>query len=127
MPIGVANHYAGFYPGELGSGIIGLAFQGGNSIRPDRQPTFMEALLPTLYQPVMTTNFKMDGSGELGMGVVDHGKFNGSLTTIRANNLTTFPSSWSVENVTYASGGVDLGLFDVVFGGWISFYLPSDG
>jgi len=119
MSVGVANHFAGFYRGELGSGIVGLAFRGGNSIRPNPQPTFMELLLPTLYQPVMTTNFKMNGTGEFGFGVVDESKFNGSLTTVRADNVTMFPSSWSVENVTYVSGGRDLGVFGIVFGAFI--------
>ena len=117
MPIGSADSITGISPGTFQSGIMGLAFIGGNSVRPDPQPTFMEAIQGALPQPVFVTNFKMDGSGFLEFGNVDSSLYTGDLVTLQADNTTTYPASWSSEGVQYVSGGQTLGTFDIVFGG----------
>ncbi|KAI9729521.1 MAG: Type I transmembrane sorting receptor [Claussenomyces sp. TS43310] len=114
MPIGSANTYDGLPPGGVKSGFVGLAFQGGNTVRPDKQPTFMEALQPSLDSPVFTTNFQYNG-GTLEFGYIDSSLYKGNLTELQIDNVTTYAASWSVEGVHYMSGGADLGTFDLVF------------
>lgn len=114
--IGSATKDLGFYPGEVGSGILGLAFKRGNSIRPEQRPTFMELLQDSLDEPVMTADFRLDGSGTFGFGMVDREAFGGDLVRVGIDNVTKYPGSWSVENVTYVANGVELGVFDIVFG-----------
>ena len=116
MPIGSASSIEGIDPGTFKSGILGMAFIGGNSVKPNPQPTFMEALQPVLDSPVFTCNFKMGGGGSLEFGKVDKSLFKGELTTIKADNTSKYPASWSVEEVQYVSNGKELGTFDMVFG-----------
>jgi hypothetical protein len=115
MPIGSAQKIVGIDPGTFKSGILGLGFIGGNSVRPHQQPTFMEALMPALDEPVFVCNFKMGGGGHLTFGAVDHSLYQGDLTTIRADNASKYPASWSAEHVEYVSNGRSLGTFDIVF------------
>ncbi|EIW80801.1 acid protease [Coniophora puteana RWD-64-598 SS2] len=115
MPIGVANTLSGVSPGTFQSGIMGLAFQGGNSVKPNQQPTFMEALQPQLDQPVFVANFKIGGGGFIEFGTVDSSLYTGDLATLQADNTTTYPASWSSEGVQYVSNGNTLGTFDIVF------------
>lgn len=115
MAIGSATYDQGFFPGEVGSGILGLAFQALDSVRPDKQKTFMEVLQDSLPEPIMTANFFLDGNGTFGFGTIDHDAYTGDLVKLAIDNITTYPGSWSVENVSYSANGKHLGTFDMVF------------
>ena len=116
MAIGAAHALSGLPAGIFKSGIMGLAFQAGNSVKPRAQQTFMEALQPQLDEPVFVCNFKMDGSGFLEFGTVDSSLYSGPLTSIVADNSSKYPGSWSSEGITYVSQGRSLGQkFDIVF------------
>ena len=114
MPIGCANKVQGI---DVKSGIIGLAFGGGNSFKPSRAPTFMEMLEPSLPSPVMVTNFKVGGGGSMDFGHVDTSLYYGALQKVTADSGPTakYANSWSLENVQYTSGGKNLGSFNIVF------------
>ena len=99
------------------SGIMGLAFQGGNSVRPDQQLTFMESLAPTLDEPIFVTNFSPEGStSQISFGAIDF-DYVAPLQeiTVDSSSTATYPYSWSYTDVQYASEGTVLGTFDVVF------------
>jgi Eukaryotic aspartyl protease len=119
MSIGSATSLQGVSAGTFKSGILGLAFEAGNSVKPTAQPTFMEMLLDqqTLDVPVFVCNFKTGGGGFIEFGRVDDSLYTGSLSTIQAKNSSSdkYPGSWSSEGVKYVSNGRELGTFDIVF------------
>ena len=113
MAVGSATHDQGMGNG-VRSGILGLAFKGGNSIRPTQQPTFMESLVPSLSQPIFVTKFTpQSGSSQISFG---SNPFNyvAPLQQITIDT-TKYPNSWSFVGVKYEKNGQSLGTFDVVF------------
>lgn len=72
-------------------------------VSPTQQPTFMEAALRSLRQPVFTTAFKTDSLGSLTFGFINHSSYKGNLITARVNASR---SSWVVDNIVlYAGNG----------------------
>ena len=96
------------------SGIMGLAFQGGNSVRPTQQPTFMESLQSKLKAPVFALNFSyLSDASQIAFG---GNPFKGVGTYHKVKvDQDIYGASWSVNAVTYSKDGQDLGTFDVVF------------
>ena len=97
------------------SGILGLAFQGGNSVRPNQQPTFLESLVGALDQPIMSWSLTTDG-GQIAFGNVPFGytaPFQ-QITVDKSSNAR-YPYSWSATDIQYTVNGKNLGTFDVVF------------
>lgn len=99
------------------SGIMGLAFQGGNSVRPDQQETFMEVLAPYLDEPIFV--FKLapqGGSSQVAFGAIDF-DYVAPMQEISVDSSSTapYPYSWSYSGVEYSKDGNLLGTFDVVF------------
>ena len=60
-------------------GILGLAFQSSNGIKPEPQPTFFENVLSTLKAPLFTANLKANTAGNYQFGVIDHTAYSGSI------------------------------------------------
>ena len=107
--IGVANQVVGGAVGDTGyDGIIGLAFEYGNSIRPNQQPTFMENLQQYVDQPIFTTNFHSDNSGTVEFGYVDTALYTGDLQTVSCDNTTDYAGSWTIDSVSFSSNGNSL-------------------
>lgn len=76
-------------------GLLGLAFPTLNSIRPTRQNTILQNLLPTLRSPVFTTNFGLDGSGTYTFGNIPHSAYHAPLVNVPVatpNGLWQFSS-----------------------------------
>lgn len=99
------------------SGILGLAFQGGNSVSPDKQNTFMESIQDTLSEPIFVTKFTSEGSTSqiaFGSNPFD---FVAPMQEIQIDSSSSgpYPYSWSFTGVNYAKDGQSLGTFDVVF------------
>ena len=116
MAVGSATHDQGLgnFPR---SGILGLAFQGGNSVRPDQQKTYMESLQPQLNQPIFVTRFSPEGSqSQIAFG---ENPFNYvaplQAITAQSSGSAQYPNSWSFSGVQYSKNGQSLGTFDVVF------------
>ena len=68
MDIGVADTLGSLTQEQPYDGMIGLAFQGLNSVSPDKSQTFPELMQPYLDSPVFSVNFKEDGSGSMLFG-----------------------------------------------------------
>jgi len=109
MPIGVANYSQGM--GDVKSGIIGLAFKGGNSVRPTQQEEFIALMQPALQQPVFVTKFNPDSGAKITFGSVDTNSYVAPLQKIKVDNgaKAKYSYSWSVENVEYYMGNTKLG------------------
>ena len=98
------------------SGILGLAFQGGNSVSPNKQPTFMEAIAPSLASPIYVTKFTPDSSSQIAFGAQPFATSGDAQTvTVDTSDSAPYPYSWSVTGVQYSVNGNSLGAFDVVF------------
>ena len=111
-------------------GPLGLGFGYGNSIRPVQQPTFMEALVPYVSEPVFGSAFRLDDSGFIDFGYSDSAAYTGELTTVPiANTSEGNEGAWVTQGVQFGSGG---NLFspapmDLAFdSGTASLSLPAD-
>ncbi|CRG82674.1 hypothetical protein PISL3812_00018 [Talaromyces islandicus] len=99
------------------SGILGMAFKGGNSVSPDQQNTFMESLQGSLSEPIFVTKFTPEGSTSqiaFGSNPFD---FVAPMQEIQVDSSSSsaYPYSWSYTGVDYSKNGQSLGTFDVVF------------
>ena len=61
-------------------GILGLAFQSNNGVKPEPQPTFFENALSTLKAPLFTANLKANTAGNYNFGVIDHTAYSGTIS-----------------------------------------------
>ena len=102
LDIGVADTVGSSTQQQPYDGFLGLGFKSANSIHPDSSPTFVEAALQYLDQPVFTVNFKNDNTGTLGFGHVDHTAYSGNLISAPVSNATTM--TWTVEGVRFGVG-----------------------
>lgn len=115
MAVGSATHCQGL--GDTHSGIMGFAFEGGNSIRPTQQPLFMENLLPQLQEPIFVTRFGAEGgSSQIALG---SNPFNYlpplQNLTAQSSSSDNYSYSWSYSGINYYKEGQYIGSFDVVF------------
>ena len=98
-------------------GILGLAFQAANTIKPTSQPTFFQNLIPSLQAPVFTANLKAGSAGSYQFGFIDNTAYSGSLhytpvvTSASAVGLWAFNTS-SGPSVAVADTGSSLLLLD---------------
>ena len=98
------------------SGIMGLAFQGGNSVSPNKQPTFMESLAPSLNSPIMVTKFTTGSNSQIAFGYIPFSYVAPfQEISVDTSSSAKYPYSWSFENIEYSVEGEALGTFDVVF------------
>ena len=106
MPIGVANmlHLGTGQTSRNSDGPVGLGFQSLNSVKPDKQPTFAEALQSAgaLSKPVFTTHLTTDDSGVILFGEYDSSLYTGSLTQVPVDNSAGF---WVIDNVSFGMNG----------------------
>jgi hypothetical protein len=99
------------------SGIMGMAFQGGNSISPSKQNTFMESIESSLSSPVFVTQFTPEGStSQIAFGSNPF-SYVAPMQEVQidSSSTATYPYSWSYTGVEYSKDGQSLGTFDVVF------------
>ncbi|KAF4454161.1 putative aspartic proteinase precursor [Fusarium austroafricanum] len=93
-------------PFEFGSdGILGLAFSAINTVKPNKQKTFFETVMPTLKQKLFAANLRVDGKpATWDFGYIDNSKFKGKI----AYTPVTGNKHWSMNVSSWAVGG---GLF----------------
>ena len=98
-------------------GILGLAFQAANTIKPTSQPTFFQNVIPSLQAPVFTANLKAGSAGSYQFGFIDNTAYKGTLhytpvvTSASAVGLWAFTTS-SGPSVAVADTGSSLLLLD---------------
>ncbi|KAF5588321.1 uncharacterized protein FSUBG_11536 [Fusarium subglutinans] len=82
-------------------GILGLAFSTINTVKPKKQKTFFETLLPTLKKKVFAANLRVDGKpATWDFGYIDDTKFKGKV----AYTPVVSTKYWSMNVSTYAVG-----------------------
>lgn len=82
-------------------GLVGLAFSQLNTIKPTKQTTFFDSVMPQLAMPVFSVDLKNDSTGTYQFGAIDMSKAQGPLTTIPVNSSSGF---WQVDSPTVTIG-----------------------
>jgi hypothetical protein len=82
-------------------GLVGLAFSNLNTVKPTKQTTFFDSVMPQLKMPVFSVNLKNDSTGTYEFGNIDQSKFTGQLTTVPVNAASGF---WQVDSPTVTIG-----------------------
>lgn len=86
------------------SGLLGLAFSKLNTVKPVRQATFFENVMPSLAQPLFTADLPHDAVGAFEFGYIDTNKFVGPLTWVQADTAMGF---WQVSTSFFRVGDVE--------------------
>jgi hypothetical protein len=86
------------------NGLVGLAFSKLNTIKPTKQKTFFDNVIPTLQEPVFTADLKAGAVGAYEFGAIDSTKFNGALSWAPVNTTNGFwqfsSTKFSINNGT---------------------------
>ncbi|KAK4696137.1 hypothetical protein P7C71_g1735, partial [Lecanoromycetidae sp. Uapishka_2] len=77
-------------------GVLGLGFESGSDIRPDKQPSFFENIMGTLQAPLFTANLKKGTAGNYQFGYIDSTAYSGELHYTPVNNTNGY---WGFETI----------------------------
>ncbi|KAK3986179.1 penicillopepsin [Cladorrhinum sp. PSN332] len=83
------------------NGLLGLASSKLNQVKPTKQKTFFENLMPFLAEPVWTADLRKNKVGAYEFGRIDRDKFGQDLTWVEANTTEGF---WQFSTSGYAVG-----------------------
>lgn len=86
-------------------GLVGLAFESINTIKPGPQKTFFDNVELQLEEPVLTTLLREDGVSEYEFGKIDHSKYTGTLANISVDSSRGY---WEFDVGTFKAGDVEL-------------------
>ncbi|KAB2570182.1 Aspartic protease SNP2 [Lasiodiplodia theobromae] len=84
------------------NGILGLAFDQLNTIKPSKQYSLFSAIAPSLPQPFFTANLKKNASGTYTFGYLNKTEYVDPITYVDVDSSGGF---WSFETTAYAVGG----------------------
>ncbi len=84
------------------SGMLGLAFSQLSTVRPAKQKTFFENVMPSLAEPLFTADLRRETPGAFEFGRIDDSKFAGGLTWVPAFTGRGF---WEVSNAGFMVAG----------------------
>jgi len=101
MPSAVSSSFTKDVNAE---GILGLAFQSSNTIRPESQPTFFENARSSLQHAVFTANLKANTPGNYQFGVIDHTAYAGD--TINYTPVNSSAGLWKFATKSGSSPAV---------------------
>jgi Eukaryotic aspartyl protease len=100
--IGIPNTVSDSFAQDVHSnGLVGLGFSKINTIKPQKQKTFFDNVLPDLSQPVFTASLKSGAAGAYEFGNIDNTQFQGQLTTVPVDNSRGF---WQFPSAQFAVG-----------------------
>jgi aspergillopepsin I len=86
-------------------GLVGLAFESINTIRPGQHKTFFDNVEPELEEPVLTALLREDGVSEFEFGKIDHSKYTGTLANISVDSSRGY---WEFDVGTFKAGDLEL-------------------
>ncbi|KAI4233791.1 MAG: hypothetical protein LQ352_008218 [Teloschistes flavicans] len=90
-------------------GLLGLAFDQLNTVKPTQQKTFFSNVIPTLSSPLFTVDLKKGAPGTFDFGFVDGNKHTGQVTYVDVDSSQGFWTFDSTVNGTPISGIADTG------------------
>lgn len=82
-------------------GLVGLAFSNLNTVKPTKQTTFFDTVMPQLAAPIFSVDLTNDTTGTYEFGRIDKSRFTGELATIPVNARSGF---WAVESTSFQVG-----------------------
>ncbi|KAK4246183.1 aspartic peptidase domain-containing protein [Corynascus novoguineensis] len=85
------------------SGLVGLGFSQLSTVKPVKQKTFFENIMPTLFQPLFTVDLRKDTASAYEFGIIDSSKFRGTLSWIPAYTRKGF---WQLSSGGFAVGSL---------------------
>lgn len=103
QPIELATNISQtFIEDQNNDGLVGLAFSKLNTVKPQKQKTFFENVMPSLAEPLFTADLRKGAPGAYTFGAVDKSKFTGDLTWIPVNTTNGF---WQFSSEKFAVNG----------------------
>lgn len=82
-------------------GLLGLAFDSINTVKPTKQKTFFSTVKGSLSAPLFTANLKKGAPGTYDFGYIDAAKHTGAITYVPVNTANGF---WEFTSNGYAVG-----------------------
>lgn len=107
-------------------GLLGLAFDTLNTVRPTAQKTFFSNVLPSLSAPLFTVDLKKGAPGTYDFGFIDDAKHTSDVTFVDADSSRGF---WTFTSSGYSIGGGSLtssSISAIADTGTTLLYLPDD-
>ncbi|KAK1961084.1 acid protease [Colletotrichum sublineola] len=90
-----------FVEDTANNGLMGLARSQLNTVKPDRQKTFFDNVMPSLAEPVFTADLRKKSVGAYEFGRIDTSKFSGQMAWIPINTTSGF---WQFSSEKFAVG-----------------------
>ncbi|KAK4465383.1 penicillopepsin [Cladorrhinum samala] len=107
------------------NGLLGLAFSSLNQVKPTKQKTFFENLMPHLAEPVWTADLRRNRVGAYEFGRIDASKIGQSeLAWIPSNTTQGF---WSFSTAGYKVGDYRDAALDKLEGGGVATAIADTG
>ncbi|CEJ80023.1 Putative Eukaryotic aspartyl protease [[Torrubiella] hemipterigena] len=91
-----------FVRDQNNDGLMGLAFSSINTVKPQKQKTFFDNVMPSLAEPVFTADLRKGAAGAYEFGKIDTTKFQGDMTWVPINNKKGF---WQFSSESFAVDG----------------------
>jgi aspartyl protease len=82
-------------------GLVGLAFSTLNTVKPTKQTTFFDTIMPQLAAPIFSVDLTNNTSGTYTFGSMNTARFTGSLTTVPVDSSSGF---WQVTSNSFQVG-----------------------
>jgi hypothetical protein len=90
-----------FVADTANNGLLGLAFSKLNTVKPQKQKTFFDNVMPSLAEPVFTADLRKNAVGAYEFGRIDQTKFTGQMAWIPVNTTQGF---WQFPTSSFAVG-----------------------
>ncbi|KAL8808873.1 MAG: hypothetical protein Q9200_003937 [Gallowayella weberi] len=107
-------------------GLLGLAFDSLNTVKPTAQKTFFTNVLPSLSAPLFTVDLKKAAPGTYDFGFVDRSKITSEVTYVPVDSSQGF---WTFTSSGFSVGGGPLSsspIEAIADTGTTLLYLPDD-
>ncbi|KAI9747364.1 MAG: hypothetical protein M1815_004290 [Lichina confinis] len=99
----LATRVSGSFTEDFNSdGLMGLGFSEINQVKPQRETTFFDNVMPTLAEPLFTAALKRGESGSYEFGNVDESKFTGPLNFVK---IDASQGWWQIDTPGVTVGG----------------------
>ncbi|KZZ99002.1 Peptidase A1 [Moelleriella libera RCEF 2490] len=91
-----------FAQDQTNDGLMGLAFSQINTVKPQKQKTFLDNVKTSLAEPVFSADLRKGAAGTYTFGAIDRSKFQGELSWAPVNNSRGF---WQFSSEKFAVNG----------------------